>query len=201
MNLRFRWIAICVILLSPFWLFGQDEKELKPVTRTYAITNVTVVHAPGRKTEGATVVMKDGLIVSAAKGANVPQEAIVIKGDSMYVYAGFIDGLSRAGVAKPKDESKERVKDPGNPPPDRAGINPQTDVRPLLNPNDKALEELRNLGFTVAQVVPHGNLLAGQAAIVLTGAPSANAMVIANHSALYSEFTPANQMYPSTILG
>jgi len=51
-------------------------------------------------------------------------------------------------------------------------------VRNLLNPSDKALEDLRSVGFTTAQVVPYGNLFPGQAAIVLTGAPSADAMVI-----------------------
>ena len=192
--------ALALLLVWPALLFAQDEKELAPVTRTYAITNVNIVQAPGRKIDKGTVVIKDGLIISVGKTVAIPPEAIVIKADSMYVYAGFIDGLTRAGVNKPKEENKERVKEPGNPPPDRAGINPQVDVRSFLNPADKGLEELRNLGFTTAQVVPYGNLLPGQSAIVLTSGSSADNMVLVSKSALYSELTGAQGMYPSTIM-
>ena len=201
MNLKYRWAILTMVLFLPALAFGQDDKELVPVTRTYAITNVTVMQAPGRKVEGATVVIKDGLITAVSKGAAIPSDAITIKGDSMYVYAGFIDGLTRAGVSKPKDENKDKIKDPGNPPNERAGINPQIDVRNFLNPADKALEDLRNLGFTVAHVVPHGNLLPGQAAIVLTSGDSPDKMVLESKSAMYSELTGAPQMYPATILG
>ncbi|NOT74041.1 MAG: amidohydrolase family protein [Cyclobacteriaceae bacterium] len=201
MNLRFRWIAITVVLLLPSWLIAQDEKDLKPVIRTYAITNVSIIQGPGRKIDNGTIVVKDGLIVGVGKGISIPAEAIVIKADSMFAYAGFIDGLSRAGVIKPKEETRDKVKDPGNPSPERAGITPQADVRNSLNASDKSLEELRNLGFTTAQVVPYGNFLPGQASIVLTGAASADAMVLLSKSALYSELTGANGVYPATILG
>ncbi len=201
MILKYRWAILMMVLFLPAALVAQDEKDLAPVTRTYAITNATVVQAPGRKMDGATVVMKDGLITAVGKGVAIPSDAIVIKGDSLFVYAGFIDGLTRSGVSKPKDENKEKIKDPGNPPNERAGINPQVDVRYFINPQDKALEELRNLGFTTAQVVPHGNLLPGQAAIVLTAGESPDKMVLESKSALYSELSGAPQMYPATILG
>jgi hypothetical protein len=193
--------VLACALLVPAVLFGQDEKDLAPVTRTYAITNVNIIQGPGRKIEMGTVVLKNGLITAVGKGVAVPPEAIVIKADSMYVYAGFIDGLSRAGVTKPKEESKDRPKDPGNPPPAIAGINPQVDVRSFLNPADKSVEDARSLGFTVAQVVPYGNLLPGQAAIVLLGGKTADDMVLSGKSALYSELSGANNVYPSTIIG
>jgi imidazolonepropionase-like amidohydrolase len=189
------------VLICPFALLAQDEKELEPVARTYAITNATIVQSPGRKVENGTVVIKDGLIISIGKAIAIPPEAIIIKADSMFVYAGFIDGLTHAGVNKPKEElNKEKIKDPGNPPPDRAGITPQNDVRSFLNPSDKSVEELRNLGFTVAQVVPHGNLLPGQGSIVLLGGKSADLMVLVANSSFYSELTGASGIYPSTTM-
>lgn len=201
MNLRHRWTPVLLFLLLPAISFAQEDQELAPVTRTYAITNVYIIQAPGRKIDMGTILVKDGLISSVGKGVAIPADAIVIKADSMFVYAGFIDGLSRAGVIKPKEETREKVKDPGNPPADRAGITPQADVRNSLNPSDKAMEELRSIGFTAAQVVPYGNLLPGQAAIVLTGASSADAMVLVSKSAMYSELTGASNIYPATVLG
>lgn len=193
--------GLLLMLFLPMALLAQDEKELAPVGKTYAITNINVIQAPGRRIDLGTIVIKNGLIVSVGKNLTLPPEAIVIKADSMFVYAGFIDGLTRSGVSKPKDDNKDKVKDPGNPPPDRAGINPQQDVRVFLNSSDKALEELRNVGFTVAQVVPHGNLLPGQAALVLTGAPSTDAMLLSHKTALYSELTGSGSVYPNTLLG
>ncbi len=194
-------VALTVCLLWPALLFAQDEKPLAPVGRTYAITNVTIVQAPGRKIDKGVVVMKDGLITAVGNTVSIPPEAIIIKADSMYVYAGFIDGLSRTGVTKPKEEKdKEKVKDPGNPPADRAGITPQNDVRDFLNPSDKSVEELRNLGFTVSQVVPYGNFLPGNSAIVLLGGKSPDDMVLVNNSALYSELTGTQGVYPTTVM-
>ncbi len=188
----------CFLFLIPALLYAQQDTPLAPVTGTYAITNITIVQAPGRKVENGVVVIKDGLITAVGKGLAIPPEAIVIKADSMFVYAGFIDGLSRAGVVKPKEEPQERVKDPGNPPPDRAGINPQVDVRGFLNPSDRTVEELRSIGFTTTQVVPHGNFLPGKAAIILLKGKSADDMVLVNQSSLYSELSGARGMFPST---
>lgn len=201
MNMRFRWAILLLALFSPAWLFAQDDQDLAPVTRTYAITNVNIIQGPGRKIDQGTIVIKDGLITAVGKGIAIPAEAIVIKADSMYVYAGFIDGLSRAGVIKPKEEPRERIKDPGNPTPERAGITPQADVRTSLNYSDKALEELRSVGFTTLQVAPYGNLFPGQASIILTGAPSNDALVLVNKSSMYSELTGAANVYPGSILG
>lgn len=195
--------VLALMLVGQAALFGQDDKPLAPVTRTYAITNVNIIQGPGRKVDMGTVIVKNGLITGVGKGLAIPPEAVVIKADSMYVYAGFIDGLSRTGITKPKEEPRggERPKDPGNPTPERAGINPQVEVRNLLNADEKSIEEARNLGFTTAQVVPYGNLLPGQSAIVLLGGKSADDMVLANKTALYSELTGANGVYPSTIIG
>ncbi len=190
-------IAITVSVLA----FAQDDKTLAPVARTYAITNVNIIQAPGRKVDMGTLVIKDGIIKAVGKNSAVPPEAIVIKADSMYVYAGFIDGLSRAGVVKPKEESKEKAKDPGNPTPERAGITPQNDVRNFLNVNDKSVEELRAIGFTTAHVVPYGGMLSGNGAIVLLGGESADKMVLSSKSSLYAELAGAERVYPATVIG
>ncbi|NJN42521.1 MAG: amidohydrolase family protein [Flammeovirgaceae bacterium] len=202
LTIGFIGLLLCAPML--IWSQAQDEKELAPVTRTYAITNVNIVQAPGKKIDMGTVVIKNGIITGVGKGIPIPPEAVVIKADSMYVYAGFIDGLSRAGVPRPKEESSRGDRtnmDPGNPTPEAAGVTPNVDVRTLLKPDDKSVEELRNLGFTVAQVVPYGNLLPGQAAVISLGGGTADQMVIVKNSAFYSELSTARGVYPSTTMG
>lgn len=181
---------------------AQDVRNLPPVSRSYAITKVTVIPSPGRKLEQATVVLRDGIITAVGTDVVIPSDAAVIRGDSLFVYAGFIDGLSRAGVSKPREESpKERPKDPGNPAPEAAGITPYVDVRSVLNPFDKAVEELRALGFTAGQVVPYGGMLPGRAAVVYYNGEPIDRMVLNSFGALYSELTPAERVYPATLLG
>src|SRR6188474_1836883 len=97
MNMLKRAI-LAIALCGPISLFAQENNELAPVSRTIAITNVNIIQAPGRKIDMGTVVLKDGLIISVGKNVSIPADAIILKADSMYVYAGFIDGLSRAGV-------------------------------------------------------------------------------------------------------
>jgi imidazolonepropionase-like amidohydrolase len=180
----------------------QDDQVLAPVTRTYAITNVNIIQGPGRKIDMGTVLIKDGLITGAGKGLTIPLEAIVIKADSMYVYAGFIDGLSRVGVTKPKEEaSRERLQNPGNPPPEKAGITPQNDVRNFLNASDKGIEDHRGAGFTTAQVVPYGVLLPGSGAVIQLSGKPADDVVLTSKSSFYSELTSNQGVYPGTILG
>ncbi|MBT1704966.1 amidohydrolase family protein [Chryseosolibacter indicus] len=179
-----------------------EPKELSPVSRTYAITNATIFQAPGRKIDRGTIVLKDGLITSVGKNVSIPPDAIVIKGDSLHIYAGFIDGLSHAGVTKPKDESnRERPKDPGNPSPEIAGITPYQDVRTSLNPTDKSVEDLRAAGFTVTQVIPYGGMLPGTGAIISLTGKTADEMILAGKSVFYSELAPAQRVYPSTVIG
>jgi imidazolonepropionase-like amidohydrolase len=197
--LAFGWPP--TLLAQQFQQPPQEEKELAPVSRTYAITNATVIQGPGRKIEKATVVVKDGLISAVGNSTSVPPEAIVIKGDSLYIYAGFIDGLSHAGVTKPKeDQSRERPKDPGNPSPEAAGITPQNDVRSFLNAGDKSIDDLRALGFTTAHVVPYGNMLPGNGAIILLSGKSTDAMVLASKTSLFSELAGVQRVYPSTVI-
>src|SRR5690349_14170015 len=102
-------LLLAMMISLPALLQAQDEKELDPVSRTYAITNVNIIQAPGRKVDMGAVVIKNGLIQAVGKNIPIPAEAIIIKADSMYVYAGFIDGLSHTGIAKPKEEqNRER---------------------------------------------------------------------------------------------
>jgi hypothetical protein len=201
--------GLVVAMLAPALAFAQQGQQqpqedpvLAPVSRTYAITNVNIIQGPGRKIDMGTVLIKDGLITGAGKGLAIPPEAIVIKADSMYVYAGFIDGLSRTAVVKPREEaSRERIQNPGNPPPEKAGITPQNDVRNVLIGTDKAIEDFRGLGFTTAQVIPYGVLLPGSGAVIQLSGKPADEVVLASKSAFYSELTSNQGVYPGTILG
>ncbi len=191
-------ILLTGTLLSPFsWLNAQD---LKPVSNSYIIKNATVVQSPGTTLQGAHVLIEDGLITAVGTNISVPVDAVEVEGDSLVVYAGFIDGLSHAGLPEPKRRERPDVKDPGNPPDEIAGITPYKDVREILAPEDKSVSSLRELGFTATHTVPYGNMLPGKGAIILLGGP-ADAMIFRENASLFSQFEGARGVYPNTLIG
>ncbi len=183
---------------------GQTrEVDLSPVSGTYAIQNVNIIQAPGRKIDLGTIVIKDGLILSVGKSVPIPADAQIVKADSMYVYPGFIDGLSHTGVPKPKNDpiDRSKIKDPGNPPDELAGIQPQREVRALLDPKEKSVDALRSVGFTTVHTVPYGGMLPGQGAIILLTGKTGDEMIYRDNVSLFSQLKGAQRIYPNTVIG
>lgn len=200
---RLSLLAALALILLP-GAHAQDVDAVADVTRAFAVTNARIVVAPGQVIERGTVVVRDGLIeaVGATGSTRVPYDARVIAGDSLTVYAAFISGLSHAGVPKPKDDPyRGDVESRSQPEPDRAGIQPQRDVRGLLDASDASIEALRNVGFGAAHVVPRGRLLPGQGALVVLAGDDPSAMVVRGETAVFAQFDGAIGAYPSTPMG
>ncbi len=179
---------------------AAQERELAPVSDTYAIRNLTIIPAPGRRIEHGTIIIRNGLIDAVGENISIPPNAIILDGDSLYAYAAFIEGLSKTGVKSPDDDHGERVEDPGDPPLSKAGINPQRDVRDYLDPNDPMIKELRCAGFGASQVAPRGIFLPGSTAVILLGGETPDQMALRPHNACYSELTSNKTIYPSTVM-
>jgi hypothetical protein len=183
---------------------AQDIDDLPAVTDTYALEGARVVQAPGEVLESATVVVNDGVIDAVGEDVDIPYDARRIAADSLVVYAGFIDGFSHAGVEMPEDdkensEDEEENIDPGDPPADRAGIQPDRAVRPFLSPDESDLTGLRKIGFTTGHVAPEGEMLPGASALVFYGGDSAGEMVLEEGPALFAQIKSASgYVYPAT---
>ena len=184
-------------------VFAQDDplSDVPMVTKTFAIRNARIVQAPGEVLERGTVVMRDGLITAVGADATIPYDAHIIEGDSLTVYAGFIDGLSY--VAIPEAET-QRNSDPVNsadPPPERAGIQPNQSARDHIDPSHASVGALREIGFTVAHVVPRGRMLPGNGSIVLLTGEEASDMVLRPDVSQFMQFAGASGVYPATPMG
>jgi imidazolonepropionase-like amidohydrolase len=202
------------LALAGLLLFGalrpgaaaQSPEAVPQVTRTFALERARVVQAPGKVLERATVVIRDGLIRAVGPDVSVPFDAERIAADSLVVYAGFIDGLSHAGLPHADKEetngdAPKRPEDPGNPPADLAGIQPGRDARALLDPSDEQIAQLRQAGFTIAHVVPHGGMLPGAGALVLLTEGKPQDLVLKGDVSRFAQLEPASRMYPATDMG
>lgn len=189
-------LLICICMVS--MMYGQDEPG--KVTHTYALKNVNITTRPGIVIPNATLVIKDGLIHGVGQGVSIPADAQVMESDSMYVYAGFIDGLSHTGVAKSEEKEEEKVKDPGNPTNERAGVTPERRVRDYLDPAEKSIESLRKEGFTAVHAVPHGKMLPGQGSIIFLNGDKTKEMVYMDGVSTFGQLKGAGGVFPNTVI-
>ena len=198
-RLRLGLLSIALLLLVPiFSVAHAQDIDIPTVTTTYALEDVEVVQAPGETMESATVVVRDGVIEDVGPNVDIPYDARRLEGDTLVVYAGFIDGLSHAGVDTPDDESDD-FDDPGDPPRDLAGIQPERSAQDMLHLEDSDLESLRQLGFTAAHVVPEGRMLPGKGAHVLYGGASDDDMLLESDPTLFAQIQGSgNFVYPAT---
>ena len=199
-------LLIFFLLVSAGLMQAQNATDaLKPITGTYAITNVTIIQEPGKMTERGTIIIQDGLIDAVGTKITIPNNAKIIKGDSMFVYPGFIGGLSNIGIPKPEAPQGGRrpeVKNPGEPGNKLAGIQPEVEVKDVLSMKDKSISDMRKLGFTSAHVVPRGRMLPGSGAIIMLNGTSPDDMIVKAQSSMYSQLLgSAGRVYPSTIIG
>ena len=202
--------AAALLVAAPVGAQGVgSETPLRPVTNATAITNARVVVAPGRVLDRATVVLRDGRIVAVGRDAAVPFDAEVVEGDSLTVYAGFVDAFSEAGVPKPGDPEDYRG-DRGDPPRELAGIVPDRDVRTLFDASDARIGQLRNAGFTAAHIAPRNGLFSGQGAVVLLRAlgrgpggrgEAPEALVLTEPISFVARMATARRVYPGTPMG
>ena len=191
-------LCFCLGLSLPPGTLAQDI-DVPSVTDTYALEDVRVVQAPGQVIESATVVVRDGVIEAVGSNVDVPYDARRVEDDSLVVYAGFIDGLSHAGVDTPDPEDDQEADDPSDPPRDVAGIQPDRSVTSMLTPDDSDLGDLRKAGFTAAHVVPEGQMLPGAGAYVLYGGDTSDDMVLEADATLFAQIAGSdNFVYPST---
>ncbi|MGB0651399.1 MAG: amidohydrolase family protein [Rhodothermales bacterium] len=199
-----RGAAFCAALV---WLGGMPDEayaqknspDIPVVSNVVAIENARIVQGPARVLQSGTVVFRDGVITAVGRRVDVPYDAHVIDGDSLTVYAGFIDALSHTGIPEPRNQGQpESVPDRSNPPFDRAGITPEASARTALDLDHGDLEKLRNVGFTTIMVAPRGRMLPGQATMALSAGTNSSEMILQGMQPMFFQFTGAQGVYPGT---
>jgi len=193
-----------IVLMGFFFTYGanaqSDNTGERRVTGTYIITNANVVSPTGRLQPNTSILVRNGVITGVGNNIRIPANAQEIKGDSLFVYPGFIDGGSSAGVTKPKDPDRPSNFNSASPPDDIAGITPYRNVVDHFDASSAQVSEWRKAGFTMAQLLPEGSMLPGKTAIVIFGHKEST-NIYSENTALYATFNSSRGMYPGTLLG
>ena len=163
--IRLAALAVCcaVSSLSLAQSVPPPDDIRSPEMRRDALINATVVTRPGEAIEGATVLLRDGLVEAVAVGLTPPAGYRVHDLSGHHVYPGFIDAGVNASAGSALDQARSGVGAHWN---DR--IVPQVSMRDSGGLDSGQRKGLRQAGFTVVQLLPTDGIMRGRGAVVMT---------------------------------
>jgi imidazolonepropionase-like amidohydrolase len=190
--------ALALVSLPTVLLLAREDTT--PVNglhlntaRVHALTNATVVVAPGQVLKNTTVVVRDGLIESVGEKIEAPEDARIWDMTGKTVYAGFIDAYSQYGMPEGLktfrfDGSQDGPPKKMAPTPDQTGqaywnplVTPERDPLDYFQANTKAAGSLNDDGFTSVATFPARGIFRGQGLLVHTdGSPIQNSTIKSN---------------------
>ena len=216
-------------LLSSGHIRAEAAELLPPGFRpippgVHALVGARVVVKPGQVLDNATIIIRDGFIQAVAKDATLPADARIWDMKGLTVYAGFIDpyltlgpksgsksddksdlDLTAGGVKfygiHPQETESGGVTGPAY---EVAQVTPERRMAQTFQPDPKALETLRELGFTAANVVPDKGIIRGTSAFVALSEIEPNHAIIKPDVFQHVAFDldhRKDDVYPTSLMG
>ncbi len=132
--------------------------------RYHALRGAAVVVKPGQRIENATLVIKDGRVVSCSAGAAPPDGARVHDCTGLTIYPGLIEPFLAIDVPAPDADAPNVHWHPS--------VLSQRDPLAADGASKQDRELLRSLGFCAAAIAPIGGNFKGTGAVVLLDEPT-----------------------------
>src|SRR5690606_21275666 len=175
----------------------------------YAFTGATIVKDAGTTLKNATLVIKDGRIVSVGTNIPVPKGAVEIKCSGKFIYPSFIDVYADYGTETPESagfrfgqpaqlESISKGATGWN-----QAIKSETDAYKVFVADEKKAKPLRDAGFgTVLSHVRDG-IARGTGTLVTLAESKENMVIIKDKASSHYSFNKGSstQSYPSSQMG
>lgn len=177
----------------------------------YAFTNATLVKDGATTITGATLIIRDGLIVGAGAGLALPKDAVIIDCKGKYIYPSFIDLYSDYGIPAPERQGRSfDFRAPAQLTSNTKGaydwnqaIHPETEGARLFDVDDAKAKSMREMGFgTVLSHLKDG-IARGTGVVVSLANQKENLVIIKQKAAaLYSlSKGSSTQSYPGSLMG
>ena len=150
-----RAIRLLLPALAILILLTASDVSAQYEGRTYAITDARLVTLTGQVIENGTVVLRGGLIEALGTDVSPPADAVLIDGNGMTVYPGFIDAYSQAGLVLPDRDEREH-----------AGNIAQQLATEYFDPASTDLADYRRQGLTSALIARSDGVFGGPAVLM-----------------------------------
>lgn len=185
--------------------FGIRDKS----PTVMAFTNATIVVSPTIKYDHATLVIRDGRIVSVGPNATIPDEAIVIDLQGKTVYPAFVDPYTDYGVEKTKEQRRrgnQRPQYEGH----RTGANSWNDaIHSEINwisefkPDAMEAKSFARFGYGTVQSCRLDGIFRGRGFVTTLASGLPNDVVLRPESMPFLSFNKgtSQQEYPESLMG
>lgn len=148
-----------------------------------AVTGGTVYTVSGEVLEGATVLVRDGIIAAVGHGVAVPAGVHTIDATGRIVTPGLFDATTSLGLVEVGAVSSTvDARLEGDP------VRAAFDVVDGINPRSVLIPVNRAAGLTTALSAPGGGLISGQAAIIDLAGSAADEMVVRPRAAMMANY-------------
>ena len=211
--MRSRLLLLCGLLMS-LHLSAQDyfpdNDSVKEENTNYtAFTGATIYVTPTNKIENATLVIRQGKVVSVGANVRIPENSIRVDVSGMTIYPSFIDPYADFGVKK-----AQRAQGGGRSPqynPTRAGFYWNDHIMPEYHAiadfkfDDKAAATMRKAGFGVVNAHRKDGIAQGTGLLVALNSKGDDAdRVLSTQNGQFFSFSKSvasRQSYPTSLMG
>ena len=178
--------------------------------RDWAITGGMVHVGNGTVLDQATVVIRDGLIVSVEAGSDAPAGTGRLDAAGKHVYPGFITALGDLGLGAPSPQGRQGAGPGGRPtpPPPSRGPEDRPDTFSWrlaaddLQADDDRMAARRRAGFTSALTAPRDGIVGGRAAFLnLAGDDSRDLVLDPDVAVMVRLGTRGFRSFPGSMMG
>ena len=203
-----------------FWcvclFFAASAQETYPVngvhdyrTNYFAFTHATVVKDSKTTIPDATLLIKEGKIISIESGGAAPKDAAVIDCRGKYIYPSFIDLYSDYGVAMQEQPqrsggfSQQMISNTKGAYGWNQAIKPETDASKLFKVNDDKAKDLRSIGFGTVVTHVQDGIARGTGTLVTLSDEKENMDMLKDKAAAFYSFNKGSstQDYPTSLMG
>lgn len=178
----------------------------------YAFTHATVVKDPLTTVSNATLVIRDGKIVSLTANGSVPAGAVEIDCKGKYIYPSFIDIYTDYGTPSRTNtggggfnfnqppQLESTVKGPYG---WNQALKSDVDVFKVFSVNDAGAKPLREAGFGTVLTHVKDGVARGTGAVVTLANEKENLVFVKEKASAHYSFSKGSstQSYPSSMMG
>lgn len=211
-------------LLFFAFLFGQNRTAAQatfPVNGVYdqrqglyAFTNATIYTAYNTRLDNATLLIREGKVVSVGLKVTIPADAVVIDLKGKTIYPSFIDLYSDYGMPAQRQDAAapggraagmmpQRVSSKKGPYGWNESLKPEFRAHEVFTADEKTAKPMRDLGFGAVLTHQHDGVSRGSSALVVLGEESENLLVVKDRVAHHLSFRKgtSRQDYPNSLMG
>ena len=201
------WAASAGIAQETFPVNGIADKR----EGCYAFTNATIVKDGQTTLQNATLVIRDGKIVSVGGSAALPKDAVLIDCKDKYIYPSFIDAYSDYGIAVPQRTGgafnfgapAQLASSQKGPYGWNQSLRSDVDGYTLFTVDDSKAKPYRELGFGTVLTHQKDGIARGTGTIVTLANKKENLVVLKEKASAHYSLSKgtSTQSYPSSLMG